>query len=437
MTRTTDAFRFALIPAGSAVLCALSGGADSMYLLCRLLEGAEAGGYSVRAAHYHHGLRAAADEDEDFVRGWCEKLNVPLTVGRGDVSARARALGTGIEETARAMRYDFLRRAARETGCTHIATGHQAEDRAETVLMDLIRGCGSLRGIPEQRDGLIRPMLSVSRAEILRWLDGHHIPHREDESNTDERYTRNRVRRSLLPLLEEINPQAVRHINAAAQTCGEDDALLLAWANSLLANNRDSHGGVSAAALAAAPRPVALRALRLLAGGERAHLEALLALCVGGKSAWSLDLPGGRVTCSFGRVYPPVPPPPQSAALVMGEQHWGRWSLRCERALCPAKAYISPCEFYLTPGDYTIRSRRVGDRLRLGPRPEKTIKKLMVEQKLPAPLRDGVPILALGDTAAAAGGLGPHRDALAAPGSESFHITVNKDKEENHYASGH
>lgn len=437
MTKTTDPFRFDLIPPGSAVLCALSGGADSMYLLCRLLEGAERGDYTVRAAHYHHGLRQRADEDESFVRLWCEKLGVPLTAGRGDVPARARAQGTGIEETARAMRYDFLRSAARETGCGLIATGHQAEDNAETVLMDLIRGCGTLRGIPEARGGLIRPMLAVRRTEILRWLDEHHIPHREDESNADERYTRNRVRLSLLPLLEGLNPQAVGHINAAARSCGEDDALLLAQAEALLMGNQDEHGGVPAAVLAAAPRPIALRALRLLAGGERRHLEALLTLCADGKSAWSLDVPGGRVTCSFGRVYPPVPPPPQSAALAMGAQRWGRWHIRCERAVCPPKAYVSPGEFYLAPGGYTVRPRQEGDRLRLGPRPEKTIKKLMIEQKLPAPLRDGVPVLACGNAAAAAGGLGPHRDALAAPGAESFHITITKEKEENRHAPGY
>ena len=435
-TRTTDPFRFDLIPPGSAVLCALSGGADSMYLLCRLLEGAEAGGYSVRAAHYHHGLRPAADGEEAFVRDWCGRHGVPLAVGHGDVAAEARRRGRGIEETARALRYDFLRRAAEEGGCALIATGHQAEDNAETVLMHLLRGCGSLRGIPEERDGIIRPMLAVPRAEILSYLKAHAVPHAEDESNTDPRYTRNRVRR-LLPLLEEINPRAVEHINAAARSAAEDDALLAAHAAALLESVRCEDGGLSAAALAAAPRPVALRALKSFAGGERVHLEALLALCRESGPARSLDLPGGRAVCAQGRLYFDPSAPPEPAPLRLGVQHWGGWRVACAGALCPAKAYVSPGEFYLAPGQYLIRSRREGDVLRLGPRPEKTVKKLMIEQKIPAPLRPSVPVLDREGAAAAAGGLGPHRDALARPGEPCLHITIEKEKEENRHAPGY
>ncbi len=437
MTKTTtDPFRFDLIPAGSAVLCALSGGADSMYLLCRLLEGAEAGGYSVRAAHYHHGLRPAADGDETFVRDWCGRHGVPLTVGHGDVAAQARRLGRGIEETARALRYGFLRRAAAESGCALIATGHQAEDNAETVLLHLLRGCGSLRGIPEARDGIIRPMLAVPRAEILAYLKAHAVPHAEDESNADPRYTRNRVRQ-LLPLLEEINPRAVEHINAAARSVAEDDALLAARAAALLEEARCGDGGLSAALLAEAPRPIALRALKSFAGGERVHLEALLALCRESGPARSLDLPGGRVTCSQGRLYLAPPGPPEPAPLRMGEQHWGGWRITCAGALCPARAYVSPGEFHLAPGPYLIRSRREGDVLRLGRRPEKTVKKLMIEQKIPAPLRPSVPVLDREGAAAAAGGLGPHGDALARPGEPCLRITIEKEKEENRHARGY
>ena len=425
-TRTTDPFRFDLIPPGSTVLCALSGGADSMYLLCRLLEGAEAGGYAVKAAHYHHGLRPTADRDEAFVQNWCESHGVPLAVGHGDVAAEARRLGLGIEEAARGMRYAFLRQAARERGCALIATGHQAEDNAETVLMNLLRGSGGLRGIPECRDGMIRPMLAISRSEILTYLDTHAVPHVEDESNTDPRYTRNRVRQ-LLPLLEELNPQALAHINAAASSSREDDALLLTQAEQLLGENRDGYGGVSAAALAAAPRPVALRALKLLAGGERVHLEALLALCCEGRPAWSLDVPGRRVTCSFGRLYAECPTPPPLMLLAEGAQTWGAWRLTCGDAVCPAKAYVSPEEFYLAPGSCLIRSRREGDAIKLGSRPEKTVKKLMVEQKVPAPLRTAVPVLERKGAVAAVGGLGPDQRALATPGTACLHITIKRD----------
>ena len=438
--RTTDPFRFGLIPAGSTVLCALSGGADSMYLLCRLLEGAERDGYSVRAAHYHHGLRPTADGDEAFVRGWCVAHGVPLTVGHGDVAAEARRQGRGIEETARSLRYEFLRRTAEESGCGLIATGHQAEDNTETVLMNLLRGSGTLRGIPEVRDGIIRPMLSVTRAEVLSYLETHGVPHVEDESNADPRYTRNRVRQELLPLLESLNPRAVEHINAAARSAGEGDALLTAQAAALLKSARCSDGGLSAAVLTAAPRPIALRALRELSGGNRVHLEALLALCAGNGPAQSLDLPGGRAVRSQGRLYFDPPGPPEPTPLKLGVQLWGGWRIICAEAICPARAYVSPEEFYLATGRYLIRSRREGDVLRLGPRPEKTVKKLMIEQRIPAPLRPSVPVLDRDGAAAAAGGLGPHRDALAQPGLPCLHITIenkNEEKEENRHAPGY
>ena len=103
-----DGFRYDLIPPGTKVLCALSGGADSMYLLCRLLDGAEAGDYGVCAAHYNHKLRPTADRDEAFVRNWCAGKGISLTAERGDVASQAAAQGIGLEECARQMRYAFL-----------------------------------------------------------------------------------------------------------------------------------------------------------------------------------------------------------------------------------------------------------------------------------------------------------------------------------------
>ena len=150
MTKRTcdgqDGFRAELIPPGSGVLCALSGGADSMYLLCRLLEGREAHGWTVQAAHLHHGLRVSAGRDEEMVRRWCAQRGVPLTVGHADAAAYARQQGMCVEEAGRTLRYAFLEDTARQEGLALIATGHHAGDDAETVLMNLIRGCG-LKGL--------------------------------------------------------------------------------------------------------------------------------------------------------------------------------------------------------------------------------------------------------------------------------------------------
>lgn len=436
-----DSFRYDLIPPGSRVLCALSGGADSMYLLCRLAAGAERGGYTLQAAHYNHRLRESAARDEDFVRGWCEARAIPLSVGGGDVAAEAARLGLGVEETARRLRYAFLEETAGRTGCTLIATGHQAGDQAETVLMNLIRGSGGrgLRGIPERRGNIIRPMLAVTRQEIEGYLAARHIPHVEDESNGDLSYTRNRVRHGLLPLLRELNPRAEEHIIAAARRLREDEAFLSRLGEELVARAVEEDGELvlPVAELTAAPGPVALRVLALLAervGGRvsACHLEALLALCRGGGESRSLDLPGCTARRSQGKLWlipagerEELPP----LSVTEGEYRWGEWTVSVRPARCPERAFVSAGEFYLKPGDCLIRPRRTGDALSLGNRPRKSVKKLMMEGGIPAHLRGRLPVVAQGDGVAALGGFGPDRERLAGPGQPALHMILTKENE--------
>jgi len=413
------------------VLCALSGGADSMYLLCRLVEA----GYAVHAAHYNHGLRPTADRDEAFVRQWCDHHRIPLTVGRGDVRTYAAHHGLGMEEAARELRYAFLDQTAAEQGCPLIATGHHAGDNAETVLMNLIRGCGlnGLGGIPEVRGNIVRPMLGITRQEIDSYLTLHRIPHVEDETNADPTYTRNRIRHEILPVLEQLNPQAVAHISAAAQRAARDHEVLSALAEQLLSacDCAETGDSIPVSALIETPHPVALRALSLLAPEARSvHLESMLALCEGDDPSASLNIPGGTVRRVYDRLLVETLPvlAPDPAELQVGTQLWGGWHITCTTAICPQKAYVDPTCFYLRTDRYQIRSRREGDLLRLGKRPEKTVKKLMIEGKIPRHLRDCVPILADSTgAAAAAGGLGPHWEALAAPGEQCLNIIIRKE----------
>ena len=435
-----DGFRFGLIPPGSGVLCALSGGADSMYLLCRLLEGREKYGWTVQAAHLNHGLRPTARRDEDFVRDWCGKRDVPLTVGHAAAGELARREGLSIEEAGRVLRYAFLEETARREGLELIATGHHAGDNAETVLMNLIRGCGlnGLTGIPERRGNIVRPMLEASRPEIEGYLTAHNIPHVEDETNADPAYTRNKVRHQLLPLLEELNPRAAAHIAAAARRLGEDEALLAAQAAPLLEEALDIPGGLAlpVRALRDSPRPLALRCCaraldRAGLKGGAVHLERILALALGDDPSAQLHIPGGSVRRQYELMVfspGPDPGPPQPLALEAGEQAWGSWTVFCAPAVCPAKAYVSPWEFYLRPGAYTLRPRREGDRITLGKRPEKTVKRLMIEGRVPAHRRDLVPVLAAGERVAALGGFGPDRAHLSPPGEPALHIILKTEE---------
>ena len=157
-----------LIKPGSTLVCAVSGGKDSVCLLHVMRSLQKELSITVKAAHLNHQLRGEeSDRDEAFVRSLCERLGVPLTVSGGDVAARARETGESVEEAARKLRYAFLE----GLGCT-VATAHNADDNAETVLLNLVRGTAlrGLCGIPPKRGPVVRPMLCVTRRQIEGYL---------------------------------------------------------------------------------------------------------------------------------------------------------------------------------------------------------------------------------------------------------------------------
>jgi tRNA(Ile)-lysidine synthase len=261
-----------------SVLAAVSGGADSTAMLHMLLEA----GCGVTAAHYNHGLRESAGGDESFVRAMCLRLNIPFVSERGNV-----AKGSGVEARARELRYSFFERVRAERGIGCIATGHTADDNAETVLLNLTRGAGlqGLCGIPPSRSNIVRPILHLSRAEILDYLDKRGIAHREDESNGDTVYRRNHIRHAVIPALKEINPSLTCAVTRLTSSLREDEDYLM----SLASEEIKRHGSAfPAKTLTGLPRPVAVRVCRLLAGGsegyapERIHIDAMLDIAAGG-----------------------------------------------------------------------------------------------------------------------------------------------------------
>ena len=289
---------------GRRVLCAVSGGADSMYLLHRCLEGAAENGFGVCAAHYNHCLRGEESErDEAFVRGECARLGVDLRVGRGDVSGYAASHGMGTEEAARTLRYTFLEQAADELLADTIATAHNADDNAETVLFALARGSGprGLAGIPPRRGRIVRPMLGVTRAEIERYLDSHGIEHVEDSTNASLDYSRNRIRALVMPVLRGRNPGFAEAAQRSSALLRADDEYLDSLARDFLA--RYPQGRVKASELAGAGWSVASRVVRMMAPRalELRHVEAVLALAKSGTG--SADVPGARFSAGSGLIY--------------------------------------------------------------------------------------------------------------------------------------
>jgi len=228
--------RHNMLPPGTKVLAALSGGKDSVYLLRRLLDLAPERDLTVQAAHLNHQLRGAeSDRDEQFVRDLCASWNVPVHIGTADVPAYAAEHGMGVEEAARALRYAFLESVRQDASCDVIATAHQAEDQTETMLLNLAGGAGArgLAGIPPVRGHIIRPILNISQEEILRDLSARGIAYVEDSSNRDDRFSRNRLRHQALPALASVNPRFAVHAAAAAETLLEDDEPVLDVAVSL------------------------------------------------------------------------------------------------------------------------------------------------------------------------------------------------------------
>ena len=205
-----------------SVAVGVSGGADSVALLHILhLYRAEFGVGRLAAAHVNHGLRGAeSDGDEEFARGEAAKLGVEFFRVRLDRPGDGCIdTDSGIEAWARSERYKFFSDVRQEHGIDFVATAHTANDQAETVLLRLTRGAGlrGLRGIlPVRGDGIIRPMLGVERSRLLEWLSDRGVGHREDSSNADPRFRRNRIRAEVVPKLAECDPAAVRNIASAA-----------------------------------------------------------------------------------------------------------------------------------------------------------------------------------------------------------------------------
>ncbi|WDT81687.1 MAG: tRNA lysidine(34) synthetase TilS [Candidatus Manganitrophus sp.] len=196
--------------AGDKIVVGVSGGADSVCLLHLLRQLSSRRHLTLHVAHLNHGFRTEAAQEADFVQRLCDGWKIPTTLSSLPVPRICKERHLSKQEGAREVRYAFLKEVAGATGARWIALGHTADDQAETFLMRLLRGSGSqgLGAIPRMRDGMIiRPLLSISRKQIVDELSREEIPFIEDPSNRQEIYLRNRVRHRLLPLLEEYNPK--------------------------------------------------------------------------------------------------------------------------------------------------------------------------------------------------------------------------------------
>src|SRR5512134_2741612 len=256
-------------PRAATLVVALSGGPDSVALLDALASLRRRRGFRVVAAHLDHGLRAGSEQDAEFCAVLCRSLDVPLRADRADVRARAARERGGLEQAARRERYRFLRRVRDEEEAFAIAVAHTRDDQAETLLLRLLRGAGAtgLAGMRPRSGDVVRPLLAVSRREVLAHLRERALGWREDPSNADLAHRRNRVRHELLPYLEaRFNPGIRKALARTASLLADEAAHVRSEAQALLdriAREADGTLALDRRPLAEAATPVARAALRL------------------------------------------------------------------------------------------------------------------------------------------------------------------------------
>jgi tRNA(Ile)-lysidine synthase len=322
MTMTPDGFSAAFrrhFPdlLGQPVLVALSGGADSVALLCLLHGSSEELGCRVSAAHVHHHLRGApADGDAAFCAELCRRLEIPLVVEHLDP---VRPRGSSPEAWWRQERYRVLEGARRVARCAALATAHTRDDQAETVLLKLLRGAGprGVAGVRRRHGAVVRPLLDFGREELRAWLSAQGVTWREDASNADPEQPRAWIRSRVLPLLAGAYPHGVAHLTEFATALAEDDAFI----GGLLRERGvwpEVGRAVPAESVAALPPPLLRRWVLELAARlplaeppSRGQLAAVLNMLGGGPPAavdlgrrWVLRRRGGSLVLSP----PPIRP---------------------------------------------------------------------------------------------------------------------------------
>ncbi len=431
---------------GDRVICAVSGGADSVALLFGAYLLKEKLGIQLEAAHFNHGLRGAeSDGDEAFVRQLCHQFDIPLHVGRSQVVAGKK----GLEAAARDARYAFF-----STLEGKIATAHTADDNAETVLLHLIRGTGlkGLGGITPIRGNILRPMLSITRQQVLEFLKEYNLTCRTDSSNRGDDFLRNRLRHHVMPLLKEENPRLAENLSAMALRLRQDEEALAQAAQYDVLPDVTTLRSL----------PPALRSRMLerflkengVKEPEAEHIALAEQLVFSDRPSARGNFPGG---VTIGRVYERLEALGQKNGVIpRGEAPWEspyltrsgngiplteglphqsadgfamtalpegiatpvcglvRNDLKIDIACQPAEEIINtPDCFTVCPqGEIRVRSRQTGDVIRL-PGGSKSLKKLFIDRKIPAHQRDQIPVVVDDLGILGVWGIGPDQNRIA------------------------
>ncbi|MBI2212388.1 MAG: tRNA lysidine(34) synthetase TilS [Acidobacteria bacterium] len=414
LRQAVDSFFRTLGQPVSAVTVAVSGGHDSTALL-HALATLRGRAFSLSAAHVNHQLRGAESaEDEASLRRLCATLAIPLEVLDGSLDDR-RVRTRGLEAAARELRYRRLRELRKGDHTHWIATAHQADDQAETLLLRLVTGRGPWRmaGIRPVHDGVIRPLLHVNRETVMGYLREQGLDARCDSSNESPRFLRNRIRRDVLPLLRELNPRIVSHLGQTAELEQEREALL----GSVVANWSDSFERTATSASVRIdrlpPDPLIRRLLiraeiRRIDPDER-YLDApalgrLDDIATRGgtiRPSRAIEVSSNGTSFTVRRLAGDAAPADYRITLAPGEvidvgSHG--WSVSAGADVRPVGVTESHAQEIALPAHcgpaIVVRNRRSGDRFKpLGMSEEKKLSDFFIDRKIPRDIRDTLPLV--------------------------------------------
>ncbi len=430
--------RHQMIPEGGVVCVALSGGPDSTALLAILHKLAPHLGFSVKTCHFDHAFRDDSDKDETFARQTAEKIEAPFISERNNDGKPA----SGAQEKGRKMRYRFFDRLKEERYCDIIATGHTKDDSVETSLMWMLRGAGpsAFGGIAPVRDIYIRPLIDVSKAWILRWLDTTGVEFSADPTNETDLYMRNRIRRRLIPVMKGLSKGSIDSVARLALLCREQGKVITSIAERkfpsvVLRSDVSNKVTLIPDLLFCEPAAIRYEIYRQAitkAGFDPSvmsmeRIEAIDNMLANNRLGRVIEGPGGIVI----RL--------DHAGLSIGAD------IQVDRITaspfsCPMTVTTSAGTLMVTnggvsegitidtrkiPEETQVRGRREGDFLYLpNSKKRKKLKKLLIEKKVPRPSRDAIPLVASGSRVLYVAGLYIDTEIITATDPENL-VSLN------------